>query len=90
MNSDHDDQSNTIAGAPQEGLAAVKRELAAVLLVGLAAIPLVGVWLDGLREFLVLAAYGIGGALWIRTRALGLILAARRGQPGRGEGEHGS
>ncbi len=89
MTSNRDDQSDSISGTPLEGLAAVKRELAAVLLVGLAAIPLVGMWLDGLRELLVLVAYGVGGALWIRTRALGLILAARRGQRGRGGAEHG-
>lgn len=89
MNSNHDDESDSVPATPLEGLAAVKRELAAVLLFGLAAIPLVGLWLDGVRELLVLAAYGVGGALWIRTRALGLILAARRGQTARGEDEHG-
>jgi len=77
----------SVPRGPVEGLAAVKRELAAVLLVGLAAIPLVDLWLGGVRELLVLVAYGIGGAVWIRTRALGLILAAR--QEGE-EGDHGS
>jgi len=89
VNSERDEQSNSVSGTPLEGLAAVKRELAAVLLVGLAAIPLVGMWLDGVREILVLAAYGVGGAIWIRTRALGLILAARRGPRDADDGGHG-
>ena len=63
-------------------LAAVKRELAAILLVGLAGIPLASLWLEGLREVLVLAGYGLGGAIWVRVRVRGVLLHARRGQRG--------
>lgn len=67
-------------------LAAIKRELAAVLVVGLAAIPLVALWLDGVRELVVLAGYGIGAAIWIRVRVLGLLLAARARRGPAGDG----
>lgn len=61
----------------EAALAAIKRELAAILLVGVAGAPLVVIWLDGLRELAVLAGYGIGGALWVHVRARGLSHAAR-------------
>jgi hypothetical protein len=63
--------------AAESAVAGIKRELAAVLLVGLAAIPLVSFWLDGMRELVVLGGYGLGAAIWVRVRAHGLLLAAR-------------
>jgi len=71
-------------------MAAIKRELVAVLIVGLAGIPLVSLWLDGLRELLVLAGYGVGAALWIRVRAYGLLLASRGLERSPGQESDGS
>lgn len=71
-------------------MAAIKRELAAVLLVGLAGLPLVALWLDGWRELAVIAGYGVGGAIWVRVRAYGLLLAAGRRDGRRGRGRDGA
>lgn len=67
----------SLARRHEAALAAVKRELAAIVLVGVIGAPLVVLWLDGLRELAVLAGYGIGGALWVHVRARGLIHAVR-------------
>lgn len=69
----------------EAALAAIKRELAAILLAGAVGAPLVVLWLDGPRELAVLAGYGIGGALWVHVRARGLIRAVRAGR-GQGDG----
>lgn len=72
------EQAAIVASAAAESaLAGIKRELAAVLVVGLAGIPLVSLWLDGTRELVVLGGYGVGAAIWVRVRAHGLLLAAR-------------
>lgn len=76
----------SLARRQQAALAAVKRELAAIVLVGILGAPLVVLWLDGLRELAVLAGYGLGGALWVHARARGLIHAAARARRGHGDG----
>lgn len=72
----------SLARRHEAALAAVKRELAAILLVAAVGAPLVVAWLDGLRELGVLAGYGIGGALWVHVRVRGLLRAARAGHGG--------
>ena len=59
-------------------LAAIKRELGAIILFGAIAAPLVIHYLEGLRELGVLAGYGLGAALWVHTRARGLLMALRQ------------
>lgn len=58
-------------------VAAIKRELGALVIVGALSIPLVALWLDGVRELAVLAGYGLGAALWIHARGRGLLYAMR-------------
>lgn len=76
----------SLARRHEAALAAVKRELAAILLVAAVGGPLVVLWLDGLRELAVLAGYGLGGALWVHVRARGLVHAAVRARQGDGDG----
>lgn len=67
----------SLAREAGDALAAIKRELAAVVVVGVVGAPLVMQWLEGARELAVLAAYGVGAALWVQTRVRGLLLAVR-------------
>lgn len=67
-------------------LAAIKRELAAIVIVGALGLPLASIWLDGAREVAVLAGYGLGAALWVHARARGLLYAARGRQRSGGDG----
>jgi len=72
----------SLARDADAALASIKRELAAILVVAVIGAPLVIYWLEGARELAVLGAYGVGAALWVHTRARGLLLAllqARRG-----------
>ncbi len=80
------EESNSLARQAPEAVAAIKRELAALVLVGAAAVPLAAFWLDGAREVAVLAGYGLGAALWIHARARGLLYAAF-GRPRNGGGD---
>lgn len=76
-----DDSSTEPASVAREvapALAAIKRELAAILLVAAAGAPVVIHYLEGARELGVLAAYGVGAGLWVHTRARGVLLALRR------------
>jgi len=79
----------SLARRHEAALAAVKRELAAIVVVGALGAPAVVYWLDGLRELAVLGGYGIGGALWIHARARGLLLAVRQAERASGDGAHG-
>lgn len=65
-------------------LAAIKRELAAIILFGVIVAPLVMQYLEGVRELAVLAGYGLGAGLWVHTRARGLLLALRQARHRRG------
>jgi len=73
-----------------EGLAAIKRELAAIVLFALVAFPCVIIWLDGFREIAVLLGYGVGAWAWIRVRAKGVMMAARRRDAEDGDGPDGA
>ncbi len=79
-------EGESLARRAGPALADIKRELAAIVVVGAAGAPLVIHYLEGTRELGVLAAYGVGAALWVHTRARGVLLALRRGQ-GRGSGD---
>jgi len=72
------DVNGSLARGVEATLAAIKRELAAVLVVGLIGAPLVMLGLEGAREALVLAGYGLGAILWVHVRVRGLRLALRR------------
>ncbi|MDZ7749588.1 MAG: hypothetical protein U5K43_12895 [Halofilum sp. (in: g-proteobacteria)] len=61
-----------------------------MLVVGLAAIPLTSIWLDGVQGLVVLGGYGLGAALWIRVRVMGLLLAARGHDPRAGRDDDGA
>lgn len=71
---------------PAAAVAAIKCELAAIVIVGALAIPLAAMWLEGIRELAVLAGYGMGAALWVHARARGLLYAARGRPSGGGDG----
>ena len=68
----------SLAREVEAALAAIKRELAAILLVALVGAPFVISGMDGLRATIVLGGYGLGAGLWIHVRARGLMLALRR------------
>lgn len=80
---EHDEDQSSEMGAnlardTDAALAAIKRELAAILVFALIGAPLVIYWLEGARELAVLGAYGVGAGLWVHTRARGLLLALRQ------------
>lgn len=75
----------SLARVHREALAAIKRELAAIVVFGALYGWAVVHWFDGLEEAVLLAGYGVGAALWIRVRAGGLLLSLRRGR-GRDDG----
>ena len=79
----------SLARKHEAALTDIKRELAAILLVGLLGAPAVIYWLDGAREMVVLVGYSVGGALWVYARVHGVLLSAghaRRGPEGRHRG----
>jgi len=78
MGVDEQTGSERVASDVAEGLAALKRELAAVVIFGALLVPVVSYLLDDGRGLAVLAAYGVGGAVWVRIRVRGLLLAARQ------------
>ena len=65
-------------------LAAIKCEVAAILVVALVGAPFVIGWLDGVRAAVVLGGYGLGAGLWIHVRVRGLLLALRRARAAAG------
>ena len=83
-----DDDGRSLARGIEATLAAIKRELAAVLVVGLIGAPLVMTGLEGVREALVLGGYGLGAILWVHVR--GLRLALRRARRDRASGQAAS
>lgn len=66
----------------REALAAIKRELAAIVVFGALYAWAVIHWFGGLEEAVLLAGYGVGAALWIRVRGGGLLLSLRHGRRG--------
>lgn len=68
----------TVSQQQREALAAVKRELAALVLTGVLVLWVAASWFDGVRELAIIAGYGLGAALWIHARARGLLYAARQ------------
>lgn len=68
----------SVADVHREALAAIKRELGAIIVFGALFAFAVIRWLDGLEEAVLLGGYGVGAALWIRIRAGGLLLSLRR------------
>lgn len=70
----------------REALAAIKRELGAIVLFGALFAWAVIHWFEGLEEAVLLGGYGVGAAIWIRVRAGGLLLAWRRGSRGGDDG----
>ncbi len=68
----------TVAHQQREALAAIKRELAALVLVGALVLWAAAAWFDGGRELAIIAGYGLGAALWVHARARGLLYAARQ------------
>lgn len=75
------DADTSLARELGAAVAAIKRELAAILVVAAIGAPVVLAWLEGLQEVVVLAGYGLGALLWIHARVRGLRLAARRARP---------
>lgn len=74
----------TVAHQQHEALAAIKRELGALVLAGVLVLWAAASWFEGGRELAIIAGYGLGAALWVHARARGLLYAAR--QRGRREG----
>jgi len=79
------DGSERLPHALTGALTAIRRELAAIVVVAAVGAPLVMLWLDGARELVVLAGYGLGAILWIHARVRGVRLAARRARCRRGD-----
>lgn len=71
------ERPTSVTSDAREAVAAIKRELAAIVIVGALGLVLAGYWLEGARELAVIAGYGLGAALWIHARARGLLYAAR-------------
>jgi hypothetical protein len=85
-----DERGKSLARGVEATLAAIKRELAAVLVVGLIGAPLVMTGLEGVREAFVLGGYGLGALLWVHVRVRGLRLALRRARRGPASGQAAS
>ncbi len=73
----------TVAQQQREAVAAIKRELAALVLAGALVLWAAATWFEGVRELAIIAGYGLGAALWIHARARGLLHAARMRGPSR-------
>jgi hypothetical protein len=88
----HGDQSGGVEGCAslsplhREALASIKRELAAIVLFGIAFAWAVLHWTEGLEETVLLAGYGLGAAIWIRVRVSGLLRAVRDARRRDGDG----
>lgn len=92
---EHRDGSGVKGGASlthvhREAVAAIKRELAAIVLFGIAFTWAVFHWTEGLEESVLLGGYGVGAALWIRIRVYGLLRSHRSAGARAGEEDHGS
>ena len=76
----------SLARVHRDALAAIKRELGAIIVFGAVFAVVVMRWFDGLEEAVLLAGYGVGAAIWIRVRAGGLLLSLRRHGRGKDDG----
>lgn len=81
-----DEGGASLARVHEDALAAIKRELGAIIVFGALFAIAVMHWFDGLEEAVLLAGYGVGAALWIRVRAGGLLLSLRRHRGGKDHG----
>jgi hypothetical protein len=88
-NGDPREGRRSLARDPGPALAAIKRELAAIIVVALVGAPVVMHYLQGARELAVLGAYGLGAGLWVHARARGLLLARRHGLRAAGRDRNG-
>lgn len=88
----HGDESGGVEGGAslsplhREALASIKRELAAIVLFGIAFAWAVLYWTEGLEEAVLLVGYGVGAAIWIRVRVSGLLRAVRDARRRGGDG----
>jgi len=80
------EEGASLSPVHREALASIKRELAAIVLFGIAFAWAVLAWTDGLEEAVLLAGYGVGAGIWIRVRVSGLLRSVRDERRRNGDG----